>query len=395
MRFISWVPADEELMRLSFRCVVRNGIRRFQIADPSNDPERLRRLARMAREEGVEEIVVGLTYSISPVHTHAYYAERAAALAGCEDLDRLYLKDPGGLLTPDAVRELAPHFLAAAGDRAVELHSHTTIGLAPLVYVEGAARRASGCCTRRSRRSRAGRRTRRPRRRSATSRRRASPTGSTSTRSRRCRSTSAGSGVEKGLPFGQPQEFDATYYHHQLAGGMVSTTRRMLDEQRRPELFDAVLDEVGRVRAEMGYPIIVTPVSQMVATQAVRNVIDGERWSNVSVETIRYFLGHYGEPPAPVDPEVADRVLSRPGIDELRTLEPLHLDRAPLRARDLRRGAAPPADDARGAGGRDARRPRRAESRVATLLREVAGREPVTELRVQTGDRVVEWRRAS
>ena len=108
-------------------------------------------------------------------------------------------------------------------------------------------------------------------------------------------------GREKGLPVGRPQEFDATYYHHQLAGGMVSTTRRMLEELRRPELFDAVLEEVGRVRAEMGYPIIVTPVSQLVATQAVRNVIDGERWSNVSDETVRYFLGHYGEPAAPVD----------------------------------------------------------------------------------------------
>ena len=66
-----------------------------------HDPTRLRRMARVAREEGVEEIVIGLTYSISPVHTHAYYAERAAALADCPDMDRLYLKDPGGLLTPD------------------------------------------------------------------------------------------------------------------------------------------------------------------------------------------------------------------------------------------------------------------------------------------------------
>ncbi len=137
MRFISWVPADEDVMRLVFRCVVRNGIRRFQVADPSNDPPRLRRLARMAREEGVEEIVIGLTYSVSPVHTHAYYAERAAALADCAEMDRLYLKDPGGLLTPDAVQELAPHFLRAAGERTVELHSHCTIGLAPLVYMEG------------------------------------------------------------------------------------------------------------------------------------------------------------------------------------------------------------------------------------------------------------------
>jgi oxaloacetate decarboxylase alpha subunit len=71
MRFISWVPADEDVMRLAFRCVVRNGIRRFQVADPSNDPARLRRLATMAKEEGVEEVVIGLTYSISDVHTHA------------------------------------------------------------------------------------------------------------------------------------------------------------------------------------------------------------------------------------------------------------------------------------------------------------------------------------
>jgi oxaloacetate decarboxylase (Na+ extruding) subunit alpha len=133
MRFISWVPADEEVMRLSFRLVARNGIRRFQIADPSNDPDRLKRLAAMARAEGLEEVVIGLTYSISEVHTHDYYADRAAALADCAEMDRLYLKDPGGLLTPDAVRELAPHFIAAAGGRTVELHSHCTIGLAPLV----------------------------------------------------------------------------------------------------------------------------------------------------------------------------------------------------------------------------------------------------------------------
>jgi len=61
MRFISWVPADEEVMRLSFRLVARNGIRRFQIAEPSNDPGRLRRLAAMAKAEGIEEVVIGLT----------------------------------------------------------------------------------------------------------------------------------------------------------------------------------------------------------------------------------------------------------------------------------------------------------------------------------------------
>jgi oxaloacetate decarboxylase alpha subunit len=132
----------------------------------------------------------------------------------------------------------------------------------------------------------------------------------------------------KGLPAGQPREFDAAYYKHQLPGGMVTTTRRMLGEIRRPELFDAVLEEVTQVRAEMGYPIIVTPVSQFIAAQAAHNVIDGERWKTVSDETVRYFLGHYGEAAAPVDADVAERVLSRPGVDKLRDLEPLTLDGA-------------------------------------------------------------------
>jgi oxaloacetate decarboxylase alpha subunit len=212
---------------------------------------------------------------------------------------------------------------------------------------------------------------------------------------------------EKGLQAGRPQEFDATYYHHQLAGGMVSTTQRMLQELRRPELFPAVLEEVARVRAEMGYPIIVTPVSQFVATQAVRNIIDGERWATVSDETVRYFLGHYGEPAAPVDSEVADRVLSRPRAEELRHLEPLSLEGA--RARFGRQIsdeelllrltmpeeqvdtmlASPPIADGRLRHGFAGRHP------VVTLLREVEKRESVKELRVQAGDDVVEWRRAT
>ena len=106
---------------------------------------------------------------------------------------------------------------------------------------------------------------------------------------------------------------------------MVTTTRRMLEELRRPELFDQVLEEVTRVRAEMGYPIIVTPVSQFIASQAARNVIDGERWANVSDETVRYFLGHYGDPPAPVDPrDRRPRAGPAAGARGCADLEPLH-----------------------------------------------------------------------
>ena len=403
MRFISWVPADEDVMRLSFRLVVRNGIRRFQIAEPSNDPQRLRRLAAMARAEGAEEIVIGLTYSISEVHTHAYYAQRAAELADCPDMDRLYLKDPGGLLTPDAVRELAAPLLAAAGERPLELHSHCTIGLAPYVYFEGVkagfavVHTASGALARGTSQPEA-----------ANTAANLAAAGFTHRLNLDAQAIVSEHFDElaraKDLPPGTPREFDALYYTHQLPGGMVTTTRRMLDELRRPELFDAVLEEVTRVRAEMGYPIIVTPVSQFIASQAARNVIDGERWTNVSDETVRYFLGHYGEPPAPVDPAVAERVLARPQTRGLRELRPITLEGARRRfgariseeelllrltmpeeqvdamvaARDQPPGAA-------------AARPGRAP--IVTLLQELARRESITHFELVTDDETVVWRR--
>jgi oxaloacetate decarboxylase alpha subunit len=405
MRFISWVPADRDVMALSFRLVARNGIRRMQIADPSNDPERLERLAAMARAEGIEEVVIGLTYSISAVHTHAYYAERAAALADCADMDRLYLKDPGGLLTADAVRELAPHFLAAAGRRPVELHSHCTIGLAPLAYVEGvkagfhAVHTACGPLSRGT----------------------SQPEVVSTVRNLEAAGFSHALDLEaqeavaehfralaaaKGLPAGAPREFDAVYLQHQLPGGMVTTTRRMLEELRRPELFDQVLEEVTRVRAEMGWPILVTPVSQFVASQAARNVIDGERWANVSDETVRYFLGHYGEPAAPVDQDVAERVLARPQAAKLRGLEPITLEGARERfgrrisEEELLLRLTMPAEqvDAMVASeGRASAAPtgRRGRAPIVTLLAELARRPTVTHLEVVKDGETVVWRRAT
>jgi oxaloacetate decarboxylase alpha subunit len=422
MRFISWVPAAEDLMRLSFRLVVRHGLRRLQIADPSNHPERLRAIARMAREEGFEEIVIGLTYSISEVHTHAYYAQRAAALADCPDMDRIYLKDPGGLLTPDAVRELAPHFVdAAAGrpGRTPELHSHCTIGLAPLVYVEGVK---AGFAVVHTACGPLSRGTSQPEVVSTAHNIEASGYGHSLDLEAEAAVAEHFHALAraKGLPAGVPREFDAGYYRHQLPGGMVTTTRRMLEEVRRPELFDAVLEEVGRVRADMGYPILVTPVSQFVATQAARNVIDGERWRNVSDETVRYFLGHYGDPPAPPDPEIADRLTSGTRADKLRDLLPITLEGGRERfgrrmpEEELLLRLTMPAEQvdamiaARDGGGgrrvieksRHARQidqtapPSRGRSPWVSLLAELAARPEISEFALRRGEERLEWRRA-
>jgi oxaloacetate decarboxylase (Na+ extruding) subunit alpha len=405
MRFISWVPAGEDVMGLSFRLAVRNGIRRFQIADPSNDPASLVRLARMVREAGAEEVVVGLTYSISPAHTHDYYVERARTVAASQDIDRLYLKDPGGLLTPDAVRELVPRFIESFAPRPVELHSHCTIGLGPLAYVEGL---------------RAGARTLHTAVRpvaSGTS----NPPAEATLRNVEAEGLSHGLDTEalaevseyfralaldRGLPLGAPAEYDAAYYRHQMPGGMVTTTRRMLAEVGRPELFDAVLDEVTRVREEMGYPIMVTPVSQFVATQATMNVVGGERWRDVSDEMVRYFLGHFYEPAAPVDPQVADKVLSLPRAAELRHLEPLSLEGARERfgagisEEELLLRLTMPAEqvDAMVAA-RDEPHPaplaRPGRDPLVRLLGELAKRESLSYVRVEKGDDLVVWRRAA
>jgi oxaloacetate decarboxylase (Na+ extruding) subunit alpha len=327
MRFASWVPAGEDVIDLAFRLVVRNGIRRFQIAEPSNDPEALIRLARMAREAGVEEVVIGLTYSISPVHTHEYYLERARAVAASEHLDRLYLKDPGGLLTPDAVRELIPGFIDAVGPRPVELHSHCTISLGPIAYMEGLG---AGTRTLHTALAPLANGT-------------SNPSCENTLRNLEAEGYSHELDIEaiaeasdhfreiaarKDLPLGTPAEYDAAYYRHQMPGGMVTTTKRQLQEIGKPELFDATLEEVARVRAEMGYPIMVTPVSQFVATQAVMNVIYEDRWSKVSNEMVRYFHGHFFEPAAPVDPEVKDKVLSGARAEKLGKLEPISLEGA-------------------------------------------------------------------
>jgi oxaloacetate decarboxylase (Na+ extruding) subunit alpha len=119
------------------------------------------------------------------------------------------------------------------------------------------------------------------------------------------------------LPAGAPQEYDASFLRHQVAGGVLTTMRRQLDELGLGDRLGAVMEEVSRVRAELGYPIMVTPFPQIVCGQALYNVIGSERYENVSDQAIRYVLGRFGRPTAPVDPDVADLILSRPRAREL------------------------------------------------------------------------------
>src|SRR5215813_11708058 len=135
-RFIAWETASPEFMALVFRVLARNGIRRFCLADPSNDADSNIACARMVKQGGGEYVIAALVFTLSPIHDDEYYATRAGKLAGSPDIDALYIKDPGGLLSPRRAGTLIPAIKAKIGAKPLELHSHCTIGLGELLYLD-------------------------------------------------------------------------------------------------------------------------------------------------------------------------------------------------------------------------------------------------------------------
>ena len=316
MRFISWETAHADLMRLSYRLLVRNGISRFMVMDPMNNMQAVTDSATAIALEGGEEIVGALVYTVSPFHDDTYYADCARQLAQVPAITRLYLKDPGGLLTPERARTLLPAIRAVTGDKPLELHSHCTIGLAQFTYPEAPQ---LGVDTLHTAVRPLGNGTSQPAIESVISNL-ATSGHSVDIDMDALAKVSAyftQLAAAEGLPLGQPQEFDARYFQHQLPGGMIGTMRRQLREMRQEHRLPEVYDEVERVRKELGYPIMVTPFSQVIATQAVMNVLAPERYANVPDEVIRYALGRFGTPPAPLDANVRDRIEQLPRAREL------------------------------------------------------------------------------
>ena len=329
-RFISWETASPEFMALAFRVLARNGIRRFCLADPMNDADSNIACARMVKQGGGEYVIAALVFTLSPVHDDAHYAERARKLAACPDIDALYIKDPGGLLSPSRARTLIPAIKAVIGDQPLELHAHCTIGLAEHTYMDapGYGVHALQCASG------------------------AAADGTSNPPAERVVSNLRALGhtvriddealaevsryftqlaAAEGLPAGSPQAYDAGYLRHQLPGGMVGTMRRHLAESRLSHLEAAVIEELGRVREELGWPIVMTPFAQIVMTQAVMNVTNHERYKVIPDEAIRYALGRFGKPNVPIDAQVMERIESLPRTRELRAEPPM----APLE--ELRR----------------------------------------------------------
>lgn len=309
MRFISWEVASEELMEFAFRLLVRNGIRRFAVMDPMNNVPAMLNMAGITKKAGADQVVAALTFTLSPVHDDAHWADLAKALAASGKFDKIYVKDPGGLISPDRAATLFRAVKAVIGEVPIEFHSHTTIGLAAFSYLESVAHGVDCLHTAAS---------------SA-----ANGTGQPAMTPTIANLRDMGHKVDvddeavaemdtyftalakaEGLSHRGPSDYDRRYFSHQVPGGVMGTMLRQLKETGRAHLHDQVLEEVVRVRAEFGYPIMVTPFSQLVATQAMLNVTGTERYETVPDEVIRYVLGRFGTPAMPMDRNIEDRIRS-------------------------------------------------------------------------------------
>lgn len=115
--------------------------------------------------------------------------------------------------------------------------------------------------------------------------------------------------TDEDKPLGKPVEYDGLHYMHQLPGGMLSNFRSQLETAGLSHRFDELLHEVARVRAELAFPIMITPFAQFVGTQAVMNMISGNRYGVVPNEIKKYALGYYGKLLAPIEPDLLKRII--------------------------------------------------------------------------------------
>ncbi len=313
-RFSAFDITPRSMYRLFMERMAANGIREARISEEWNELEGWTWKVQVARDVGINP-VPNIIYSVSPKHTDEYFAERTRQAASL-GVSRLCLKDPGGLLTPERVQTLVPIMFAHAGGVPVELHTHCTTGLGPLCCLEAvklgiqivntalpplADGSSNPSLFNVARNLRAlGYKT-------VIDEEILKPVSRHFTYIAKC----------EGFPIGEPVEYDYSQYQHQVPGGMISNLRFQLRKVGLESKINEALEETMRVRAELGYPIMVTPLSQFVGSQAAINVIVGERYKEVTDQIIQYALGYWGKEGAELmAPEVKAKILDRPRAKE-------------------------------------------------------------------------------
>jgi oxaloacetate decarboxylase alpha subunit len=303
------------MLDLFWRILAQTGIQEVRVSDSWNDPSVWKLRAGSASKAGVKPII-NITYSISPKHTTEYYVQKTKEALKLKPY-RICLKDPGGLLTPERTRELVPKMMALAKTTPIELHTHCSTGLGPLCVIEAVKLGVTIINT------------------SIPPLADDASLPSVFNVISNLRVLGYQVDVDESLlypikshfekiahrehfPVGRPVEFDSAQYIHQVPGGMISNLRNQLREVGAEDKLPMALQEAVQVRADFGYPIMVTPLSQFVGSQAAVNVMTGKRYEQVTDQSIRFALGHFGGDVAnDMNPDVRDKILNSPRAKEL------------------------------------------------------------------------------
>jgi len=282
-----------------------NGIDIFRVFDALNDSRNLEAAVRAVKKYGGHAQGT-LSYTISPVHTvdkYIEYAREQVALG----IDSLCIKDMAGILSPIGAERLVSALVKNISVP-IQLHCHATSGMATAAYVDGvrAGAGAIDCAI-------------------------SSMSGSSSqppveTLAYIFGETTYAPSLDmdalervakyfeelaprRHLASAAATSIDPGILRHQIPGGMISNFRSQLAQQHALEKLPEVLEEVTKVREDLGWPPLVTPTSQIVGTQAVMNVLAGERYKIVPNEIKDYIRGLYGRPPAPIRQELVKKIL--------------------------------------------------------------------------------------
>ena len=328
----------DDVVELTAKRIAANGIRYTTPYDALNDIRNLEVPVRAAKGAGLY-VAAGIVYTVSPIHTDEYYVAKARELIRL-GVDAVFLKDPSGLLKPERVQTLIPVLRTAVGAMPLQLHTHCLTGLGPICALEAIRLGVDSVHTATS----------------VLAHWASQPPTEWVARNARRMGFAVSLNVDglqpvvdhfryiaarEGKPLGRVAEYDPFHYEHQIPGGMISNLRSQLRDIGLEHRLDEILEESARVRRELGYPIMVSPFSQFVATQAALNVIQGERYATVPDEIRKYALGYYGQLPAPVDPDVLDRIVgreqpvtARPGELLAPALERVRRERGPFTSDD-------------------------------------------------------------
>jgi len=286
-----------------------NGIDIFRVFDALNDVRNMEVAIKSVKKEG-KHAQGSICYTISPVHTIEYYVKTAKQLAEL-DCDSICIKDMAGMLAPQPAYELITTLKKEVG-LPVHLHSHSTSGMVMMTYLRACE---AGVDIIDAAFSPLAWGTSQPPVESIVAALKGTPYDPKldlellSEIAEYFRELRAKYYDNLRLIDPKAERVDASIVVHQIPGGMFSNLLEQLKEQKAEHRLKEVLEEVPKVRKELGYPPLVTPTSQLVGIQAVLNVISGKRYSIVPKEIKDYVKGFYGKPPAPIDPKVKKQII--------------------------------------------------------------------------------------